>query len=449
MADEIGPQDSNTTRTTLERLSVECLAEAKAHGASACEAAASFEEGLSVGVRLGEVETVEYQRDRSVGVTVYFGKRKGSASTADFSPSAVRETVAAACRIARHTAEDPHVGLADPALLATDVPDLDLDHPWALAPEDAIALATRAEDAARSADTRIVNSEGGSCSSHRGLRCYVNSDGFVGHAAGTQHSISCVVIAGRNGAMQRDWWHTVGRASGDLAAPEEVGRKAASRALQRLGARRLKTLHAPVIYAPEVSRSLIGHLLSAIVGSSQYRRSSFLLDALGDQVLPATVTVYEDPLRLRGLASAAFDAEGVATCARDIVRDGVLETYLLDSYAARRLGRQATGHAGGWTNVMVDGQGTRAELASKMGTGLLVTELMGHGVNIVTGDYSRGAAGFWIEGGEIAYPVEEITIAGNLRDMLRGIVAVGADRDEQYAVQVGSIVIDRMAVAGE
>lgn len=446
---EGGAQDSNITRQTLERLGIECLAEAKAHGASACEAAASFEEGLSVGVRLGEVETVEYQRDRAVGVTVYFGRRKGSASTADFSPSAVRETVAAACRIARHTAEDPHVGLADPALLATDIPDLDLDHPWPLTPEGAIAMATRAEGAARAADARIVNSEGGSCTSHRGFRCYANSDGFVGHAAGTHHAISCVVIAAQDGAMQRDWWHTVGRSAGDLAEPEAVGRMAAARALKRLGARRLKTQHAPVLYSSEVSRSLIGHLLSAITGSSQYRKSSFLLDALGEQVLPPGLTVAEEPLRRRGLASAAFDAEGVATRAQDIVRAGELATYLLDSYAARRLGRRATGHAGGWTNIVVSGRGAQADLVVQMGTGLLVTELMGQGVNLVTGDYSRGAAGFWVERGEVAYPVEEITIAGNLREMLRGIVAVGADVDTQHSLQVGSIIIDRMAIAGE
>lgn len=444
-----GGHHSNTTPDTLERLVERCLDRARVAGASEAEVAATFGEGLSIGVRLGEVETVEYQRDRSLGISVYFGRQKGSASTADFSDAALEETVAAACRIARYTVEDPCVGLADRELMATEFPDLDLDHPWWIEPDAAIGLATRAESAARDADPRIVNSEGAGFESHRGLRCYGNSNGFVGHSAGTHHSISCVVIAGADGEMQRDWWHTVGRAATDLDEPESVGATAAQRALRRLGSRRVRTVRAPVLFVPEVSRGLMSHLLTAVRGGAQYRKASFLLDALGERVLPDFVTAQEDPLQVHGAASAAFDAEGVATCERDIVRDGRLETYLLDSYSARKLGRATTGHAGGWTNVVFSGEGDEADLIRSMRRGLLVTELIGQGVNLVTGDYSRGAAGFWVEDGVIAHPVEEVTIAGNLREMFTGIVAVGADRDPRYGLQVGSVLLDDMAIGGE
>ncbi len=440
--------DSSPSSTQLAELVASCLGEARSRGATAAEAGAAHDLGLTVRVRLGEVETVEYQRDRSIGVTVYFGQRKGSASTADFSPAALRDTVDAACRIARFTSEDPYIGLADPALLANEFPDLDLDHPWALSPEGAIALATEAEIAARNADIRIINSEGAECSTHRSLRCYGNSHGFLGSSASTSHSISCVVIAGADGEMQRDWWYTTGRAGSDLGAPEEVGRIAAQRALRRLGSRKLTTRKAPVLFAPEVSRSLFSHLLGAATGSSQYRRSSFLLDAKGSRVLPSHITVTEDPHLLRGPASSAYDNEGVTTRRSDLVRDGILQDYLLDSYSARRLGLVSNGHAGGWTNILVSGQGSQGDLLARMGTGLLVTELMGQGVNMVTGDYSRGAAGFWIENGEIAYPVEEITVAGNLRDMLGTLVQVGDDRDPRHALQVGSVLMDDMAIAG-
>ena len=426
-----------------------CLDEARVRGAGAAEAAASVDDGLSVGVRLGEVETVEYQHDRSLGVTVYFGDRKGSASTADFSHDALVATVDAACRIARHTGGDPAAGLADAARLATDFPDLDLDHPWPLTPEDAIALAVRAEDAARSRDARIVNSDGAGVSRHRGTRCYANSHGFVGRSTGTQHSLSCAVIAGAGGEMQRDGWYTVGRAHGDLEAADAVGVRAAERALRRLGSRRVKTTRAPVLFAPEVARGLFAHLLSAVRGGVQYRRASFLLDALGTRVLPDWVTVREEPHLARGAASTAFDAEGVATRARALVADGVLETYLLDSYSARRLGRETTGHAGGWTNVIVAGDTDPAAMLAGLDRGLLVTEMMGQGVNLVTGDYSRGATGFWVERGEIVHPVEEVTVAGNLRDMLGGIVALGADLDRRFPIQVGSVLVAEMAVGGE
>lgn len=441
--------DSNTTPDTLERLVTRCLDAARSRGADAAEAGASYNEGLSVGIRLGEVETVEYQRDRSIGVSVYFGQRKGTATTADFSAAALEETVAAACRIAEFTTEDPCVGLADPSLYAREFPDLDLDHPWGIEPGSAIELAIEVESAARAEDPRIVNSEGAGFDSERGMRCYGNTAGFIGHSQGTHHGLSCVVIAGADGQMQRDWWQSVGRAAGDLDPPESVGVTAARRALRRLGSRRLRTARVPVLFAPEVSRGLMSHLLAAIRGGAQYRRASFLLDGLGSRVFPDFVTVREDPLRVHGPASAAFDAEGVATRARDIVRAGVLETYLLDSYSARRLGRETTGHAGGWTNIDVAGTGDAGDLMQRMGRGLLVTELMGQGVNLVTGDYSRGAAGFWVEDGAVAYPVEEFTVAGNLRDMFLGTVAIGADADRRHALQVGSLLVGEMAVGGE
>lgn len=440
--------DSSPSSTQMAELVEKCLTEAHSRGATSAEAGAAHDIGLTVRVRLGEVETVEYQRDRSIGVTVYFGQHKGSASTADFSPSALRETVDAACRIARFTSEDPYSGLADPALLAKEFPDLDLDHPWALTPEGAIDLATAAEVAARNEDKRIINSEGAECSTHRSLRCYGNSHGFLGTVASTSHSISCVVIAGADGEMQRDWWYTTGRAGTDLGDPRHVGTIAAQRALRRLGSRKLTTRRAPVLFSAEVSRSLFSHLLSAATGSSQYRKSSFLLDAKGSRVLPASITVTEVPHLPRGPGSRAFDSEGVATRQGDLVRDGILQDYLLDSYSARRLGLVSNGHAGGWTNILVSGQGSQEALIARMGTGLLVTELMGQGVNMVTGDYSRGAAGFWVENGEIAYPVEEITVAGNLRDMLETLVQVGEDRDTRYSMQVGSVLMDDLAIAG-
>ncbi len=398
---------------------------------------------------MGEVETVEYQRDRSVGVTVYFGQRKGSASTADFSDAALRDTVDAACRIARFTAEDQHIGLADPERLATEFPDLDLDHPWAIEPPAAIELALRAEAAARGADARITNSDGAGFSSHRGTRCYANSHGFVGTSTGTHHSLSCAVIAGTGGTMQRDGWHTIARAESDLESAERVGLRAAERALRRLGARRVATTRVPVLFAPEVARGLIGHLLAAIRGSAQYRQSSFLLDALGSQVLPPGIAVCETPTLARGPASTAFDGEGVATRETDLVSDGELQTYLLDSYSARRLGRETTGHAGGWTNVIVEGTRDPGDLLRDIADGFYVTELMGQGVNLVTGDYSRGAAGFWVENGELTHAVEEVTIAGNLKAMLLGIAGFGTDLDRRHPIQVGSILIDRMAVAGD
>lgn len=434
----------------LEAIVTAALQEAKHLGASQAEAAVSADAGLSLTVRMGEVETLEYQRDRGLGVTVYFGKCKGSASTGDFSPEAIRDTVEAACNIARYTSEDPAAGLADAKLMATEIPDLDLLHPWNLPPEAAIDLALACESAAREFDPRIHNSEGASVNTHRGLRVYGNSHGFLGGYGGTGHNISCAVLARDDNGMQRDFWYTAARNPDNLESPEAVGRKAAERTVARLGSRRLGTRKVPVLYRPEVARGLIGHFLGAIRGTAQYRKASFLLDAEGRQIFPEFLQLVEQPRLPGALGSAPFDEEGVATAERAWIEDGRLTGYILDSYSARRLGRQTTGNAGGVRNLTVGGSARPfADLLAEMGTGLVVTELMGQGVNGVTGDYSRGAAGFWVENGEIAYPVEEITVAGNLKDMYRGILALGDDIDRRGNVRTGSILIEQMTVAGE
>ena len=434
----------------LESLVQQILDEAKRLGASASEAGVSLEAGLSITVRLGEVETLEYHRDRGVGVTVYFGQRKASASTSDFTPKAVRETVRAACDIARYTSEDDCAGLADTALMARDIPDLDLCHPWDVDATRAIEIAQRCEAAARTADERISNSEGATLSSHQGLRVYGNSHGFSGGYPSTRHSLSCSVIAGQDEQMQRDYWYTVARRHEEMEAAEQVGRIAAERTLRRLNGRKLGTRQVPVLFAAELATGLFRSFTGAIRGGSLYRKSSFLLDHLGKQVFPDFVHIHEQP-HLRGaLGSAPFDSEGVATRARDLVADGVLQGYVLDSYSARKLGMQTTGNAGGVHNLSVDSGALGFEaLLREMNTGLLVTELMGQGVNMVTGDYSRGAAGFWVENGVIQYPVEEITIAGNLKDMFMAIVAIGNDIERRGNIRCGSVLIERMTVAGE
>ena len=358
-------------------------------------------------MRLGEVETVEYQRDRGMGITVYFGKRKGSASTADLSARAVAETVEKACDIARYTAEDECSGLADPEELARDIPDLDLDHPWDLPPEDAVETARECEAAGRVVDTRITNSEGASVSSHRGVRVYGNSHGFLEGFPSTSHSVSCVLLAQLGDDMQRDYWYASARDARELESSQSIGRKAGHRAVARLGARKIATQKARVLFAPEVARGLIGHFLGAIRGSSQYRKSSFLLDASGQQMFPSFFELRERPHILKALGSSPFDGEGVATRDRELVRDGVLQGYVLGSYSARKLGLKTTGNAGGTHNLLVESNTGGVEIGTLMrelGTGLLVTELMGQGVNGVTGDYSRGASGYWIENGVQAYP---------------------------------------------
>jgi PmbA protein len=436
----------------LKSIVSDSLQLARERGATQAEADVSLQKGLTTTVRLGEVETVEYQRDRGMGITVYFGKRKGSASTADLSAKAVAETVEKACDIARYTAEDECSGLADPDELARDIPDLDLDHPWDLPPEEAVETARACEAAGRAVDARITNSEGASVGSHRGVRVYGNSHGFLAGYPSTSHSVSCVLLAQVGEDMQRDYWYSSARDARDLEAAVSIGRKAGERAVMRLGARRLATQKARVLYAPEVARGLIGHFLGAVRGSSQYRKSSFLLGASGQQVFPDFMALRERPHIPKALGSSPFDAEGVSTRDRELVQGGVLQGYILGSYSARKLGLRTTGNAGGTHNLLVetrDGGVPIDQLMKQLGTGLLVTELMGQGVNGVTGDYSRGASGFWVENGQVTYPVHEITIAGNLKDMYKNIAAIGSDVDLRGGVRVGSILINEMTIAGE
>ncbi|MGB5541585.1 MAG: metalloprotease PmbA [Gammaproteobacteria bacterium] len=433
----------------LEEMVQDIIAQARAVGADEVEAGVSFDAGLSVTVRLGETETLEFNRDRVLGLTVYFDHRKGTATTADFEPASIEATVRAACDLARYTSEDPCAGLADVECLAKEIPDLDLYHPWDLGPERAIALARECEDAARAVDPCIDNSEGATVASYAGLRVKANSLGFHGSYRTSYHSISCSVIGRRGEEMQRDYWSSAARGRADLELPADVGRKAGERTVRRLGTRRLSTRTAPVIIAAESAGSLFGHFINAVSGSSLYRKSSFLLDHLGKPVFPGFMRIHEQPHLLRGLGSAPYDSEGVVTQARDIVSDGILQGYVLNSYAARKLGMQTTGNAGGVHNLTIEpGEHDLEGLLREMGTGLLVTEFIGFGVNIVTGDYSRGAAGYWVENGEIQYPVDEITVAGNLKDIFMGIAAVGNDVDLRGNIRSGSVLLDHMMIAG-
>ncbi len=427
----------------------ELMTAARQQGAGEAEAAIGDNVGLSARVRLGEVETLEHHQSQRLSVTVYFGQQSGSASTTDLTPGAVQSALDAACRIARYTAADPYAGLAAASRLAGPPwPVLDLDHPWALTAEQAIDLAKRCEAAARQ-DTRITNSEGATVNTRRGQWVYGNTHGFLGTQLGTRHSLSCTVLGGLAGAMERDAWQTIGRAPTALESPERVGQQAAARTFARLGAKRLTTRQVPVVFAPEVARSVLGHLVAAVSGGALYRRASFLLEQQGQVIFPEFVRIDEQPHWPRGLGSAAFDQEGVATRARALVQEGVLQGYVLGSYAARKLGLTTTGNAGGVHNLSVaSGTQDQAALLREMDTGVLVSEVMGQGVNIVTGDYSRGMAGFWVEGGEIQYPIAQMTIAGNLRDMFRGLVAVGNDIDRRGNLLTGSWLIERMTVAG-
>src|SRR3984957_7587158 len=449
----IAPADPvrRLTLGDLESIIERALEEARARGATQAEAAVSQDSGLSVGVRLGEVETIEHQRDRSMGITVYFGHRKGSASTADLSPEAVRATVAKACSIARFTAEDASSGLADAELMARSPPDLDLFHPWSLSAERAIEIAKTCEAAALGFDARINNSEGASVSTHQGLHVYGNTHGFVGGYPTTSHSVSCVVLAGTGEDMQRDYWYSSSRDWRELEGAEAIGRESARRTIARLDPRKLSTRRAPVLFVPEIARGLVGHFTAAIRGSSQYRQSSFLLNSVGQQIFPPGFSISERPHIPKAMGSAPFDDEGVETKDRELVADGVLTGYILSSYSAPKLGLKTTGNAGGAHNLIVAPNlaGGMDVLLARLGTGLLVTELMGQGVNTVTGDYSRGAAGFWVENGSIQYPVAEITIAGNLREMLKGVAAVGDDVDVRGGTRVGSILLQEMTIAGD
>jgi PmbA protein len=425
------------------------LAEARRLGATGAEGAVAAGSGFTATVRMGEVETIEHDRERGLGLTVYVDRRKGSASTSDLSPEAVRETARAAVSIARQAAEDPCHGLADPGLMARDIPELDLYHPWELSVEQAVEIARACEQAARGLDPRISNSDGASVSCHEGHRVYGNSHGFLGAWSGSRHGVSCSVIAGSGTGMQRGHWYTAARAPERLEPAEAVGRQAAERAVARLGARRLPTSTAPVLLAPEVAVGLFGHLIGAVRGSSLYRRASFLVDHAGRQVFAPSVHIREEPHLPGAMGSAPFDQEGVATRARDLVSAGVLLGYVLDSYTACRLGLQTTGNAGGVHNLVVTpGEEDRAALLRRMGQGLLVTELMGMGVSLITGDYSRGAAGFWVEDGEVGFPVHEVTIAGNLREMFLGVAGIGSDVDRRGAIHTGSVLLEGMTIAG-
>lgn len=438
----------------LRQMVRDVVAYARERGASAAEAEVSEGFGQSITVRRGEVETIEHNRDKGLGVTVYVGQRKGYASTSDFSTRAWRETVDAALSIARYTAPDDCAGLPDPELLASDAadqPDLDLYHPWTIEIDASIELARRCEQAAFDVSPRISNSEGATVSIQEGQFALANSLGFVGGCPTSRHYIACSVIAGEGDAMQRDDWYSTSRVPGELADPAAIGDYAARRALARLGGRRIRTGEYPVIFEAPIATTLLGNFTHAVSGGSLYRKTSFLLDHLGKPVFAPHIQIREAPHVPRALASSAFDNDGVRTKAREVVRDGVLQGYFLSTYSARKLGLQTTGNAGGCHNLAIDSSLERPDLAGllrQMGRGLLVTELLGQGVNYVTGDYSRGAAGYWVDKGVIQHPVEEITIAGNLRQMLHGIVAVGSDTLVRGSKTTGSLLIDRMTVAG-
>lgn len=436
-------------RSELENLVSLALDEARQRGVDQAEVAATHDQGLSATARLGEVENLEFTNDRGIGITVYRDSRKGSASTSDISAEAIREAVAKACSFAEVTARDEYAGLADAALMCDDIMDLDLDHPWDIEAQDAIGIAIESEAAALQHDKRVSNSEGATVSTNRGMRAYGNTHGFIGSFSRTSHSITCIVLGETDGVMQRDYYYTAARDPMDLDEPASVGHTAATRVVNRLGARKIATTRAPVLYIPELARGFIGHAIGAIAGGAQYRRSSFLLEAAGEKLFPEFVNIQERPHLPKGMASTPYDGEGVATYDREIVTDGVLQGYVLSSYSARRLGLETTANAGGAQNLVVPGSDTdRESLIRQMGTGLVVEELIGQGVNIVTGDYSRGAVGQWVENGEIQYPVHEITIAGNLRDLYQRIAAIGNDQDERSGIRCGSLLVGEMTIAG-
>jgi PmbA protein len=443
--DIVGPQALGPLQAQVEQI----IAEAKQQGASACEVSVSVEQGLSTSVRQGEVETVEFNRDQGFGITLYVGQRKGSASTSASGDAAIRETVAAALAIAKHASEDESAGLADAALMARNPIDLDLYHAWSITPEQAIEQALRCEAAAFAADKRIKNADGTTLNTHQGCRVYGNSHGFVGGYASTRHSLSCVMIAEEGGQMQRDYWYDVNRQGELLADAAGIGRRAAERAVSRLGARPVPTCEVPVLFCAELATGLFGSFLAAISGGNLYRKSSFLEGTLGQQLFPEWLSLDERPHIPRALGSASFDGDGLATFAKSFVERGELLSYVLGTYSGRKLGMPSTANAGGVHNLFVShGSEDQQALIKRMGRGLLVTELMGQGLNMVTGDYSRGAGGYWVENGEIQFPVQEVTIAGNLRDMFKQIVAVGSDLELRSNIRTGSVLIERMTVAG-
>ncbi|PCH84059.1 MAG: metalloprotease PmbA [Piscirickettsiaceae bacterium] len=446
------PNSNYADHAELDRLKNICsdvLLEAKKQGADEVEVGLNVGSGLSVNARLGEVETIEHHKDQGLGLTVYIGRQKGSASSTDLKISSIKEMVSAACTIAKHAEMDEFSGLPDESLLATNFLDLSLHHPWAINAEEAIELAIECEDVARSYHDEVTNSEGASIQTFEGMRVFANSLGFNHGYPSSRHSLSCSVIGERDGNMQRDYWYSSARHFSDLESAKQVGEKAAERTIRRLGARSIGTRKCPVLYAADVSGSLIGHFISAIKGGSMYRKSSFLLDSLGEKVFPDFVHIHEQPHLKQALGSAVYDAEGVATSARDIVKGGIIQGYVLSHYSAQKLKMKTTANAGGVHNLTVEpGNLDFNDLLAEMDTGLLVTEMMGMGVNGLTGDYSRGAAGFWVENGIVQYPVEEVTIAGNLKDMYQSIVAIGNDVDLRGNTRTGSILISEMTLAG-
>jgi PmbA protein len=442
--------DEKGVEASLDTVAAQAVELAKRLGADEAEAGVSYEEGLSVTVRMGEVESVERQRDRGLAITVYRDRKKGSASTTDFDSSSIEEIVRKALSIGSFTSADEYAGLADARLMAVDPPDLELYFPWDLDVEGATGLALRAEGAARALDSRIANSEGATVTTSAGRRAYANSHGFVGGYPTSTYSLSCSVVAKSASSLERDYWYTVSRRPEDLESPESVGEESARRAVARLDARPVSTRIVPVIYPPEVARGLFGHLIAAIRGTAQYRRASFLVGAAGTQVLSSVVDITEDPLIPRALGSAPFDGEGVVTKRRELVTSGVLQGYVLSSYSARRLGVPTTGNAGGVHNLLVrPTAGPLEDLIKGCEQGFVVGELLGQGVDIVSGDYSRGAAGFWVERGEIVHPVNEVTIAGNLRDLFQNIRAIGSDVETRGVVRCGSVLVDGLTLAGQ
>lgn len=425
------------------------LKQAKTQGADQAEVIASLSTGLSVNIRSQEVDTIEFDRGKGLSITVYYGKQKGSASTSDLSPVALKETVSKACSLAKIMAVDEYCGLADAKLMAYNYPNLDLFHPWGIDAEQAKELAIECEQYGLQFSSKISNSDGASVNSVNGLTVYGNSHGFIGESQGSRHSISCVLIAKDQDKMQRDYWYSVSRLNNELDSLKEIGERAAVRTISKLNPRQVKTQKAKILFSPEMARGILSSFISAVKGSSLYREASFLLNKQGEKIFSDLITLTEDPYLKNGLGSTAFDGDGVRTQKRVLVDNGVLTGYVLSSYSARRLGLATTGNAGGIHNLLITpGSKNQQELIKSMGAGLLVTELMGQGVNIVTGDYSRGAGGYWIENGEIQYPVDNITIAGNLADMFKNIVAIGSDIDRRGGIQTGSILIDSMMIAG-
>ncbi|MCK5726528.1 MAG: metalloprotease PmbA [Thiotrichaceae bacterium] len=438
------------SQQSLLDLADQVLATAKKQGATSASVGVNYGNGLSVDVRKGAVETLEYNRDQGLGLTVYFGQKKGHASTADLTEQAIKDTVDAACRIARYTAEDEFSGLADAELMATEFADLDLYHPWDINAEQAIELAIECEAAGLAYSNKIDNSEGSGVTTYKGVSVAANSHGFVGVSRGSQHGLSASFIAKENDAMQRDHWYSSHRVADKLEAAATIGEKAAKRAVERLNPRKIETTKSPILLSPNIAKTLISSYISAVSGSALYHKATFLLDSLGTPVFPEFMRIHETPFLLQGSGSASFDGEGVTLKNKDLVTEGIVQTYLLGSYSARKLGLKSTANAGGTFNLNVESTGENfTELLAKMGTGLFVTELIGSSVSIMTGDYSRGASGFWVENGEIQFPVEEVTIAGNLKRLFKGIVAIGNDIDTRGNTRMGSMLIDEMTIAGK